>query len=241
MQKNCKLSIIVPCYNEEKNIPLIAQKFSQAINLRNLGENDVEIILVNNGSQDNSQAVIEEELRRHKFLKTCKVAVNQGYGFGILSGLKIARGDFIGWTHADMQTDPQDALRALEIIEKNNYATNLYIKGSRKGRAFFDNFFTIGMSIFETILMRTCLWEINAQPNIFHKSFFAKWQNAPHDFALDLFVYYLAKKMGLKVIRFPVLFPPRIHGTSSWNNSFADKWKFIKRTVKFSLVLRKKI
>lgn len=241
MQKNCKLSIVVPCYNEEKNIPLIAKKFSQAINLRNLSKKDLEIILVNNGSQDNSQAVIEEVLSNYKFLKTCKVAVNQGYGFGILSGLKIASGDFIGWTHADMQTDPQDTLRALEIIEKNNYAESLYIKGSRKGRALFDNFFTIGMSIFETILMRTHLWEINAQPNIFHKSFFAKWQNAPHDFSLDLFVYYLAKKMGLKIIRFPVLFPPRVHGTSSWNNSFADKWKFIKRTVRFSLALRDKI
>ena len=234
MSKNYKLSIVIPCYNEAKNIPLIAEKFSQAIN-----RDDIEIILVNNGSQDNSQAVIDDVMMLYKFLKTHKVEVNQGYGFGILSGLKVASGEFIGWTHADMQTDPKDTLRALEIIEQNGLVKNIYVKGSRKGRAMFDNFFTIGMSIFETLLMGVSLWEVNAQPNIFHKSFFTKWQNPPHDFALDLYVYYLAKKSNLKIIRFPVLFPPRIHGTSSWNNSFGDKWKFIKRTVKFSVVLKK--
>lgn len=231
--KNYKLSIVIPCYNEEKNIPLIGERFLQVIN-----RDDIEVILVNNGSKDNSEKIIQEEIKKYNFLKTCKVEVNQGYGFGILSGLKIAQGEFIGWTHADMQTDPKDVLKALEIIEKNNSKENLYIKGNRKGRALFDNFFTFGMSCFETLLMRKVLWEINAQPNIFHKSFFAKWQNPPHDFSLDLYVYYLAKKLKQKIIRFDVLFPPRIHGTSSWNNSFADKWKFIKRTVKFSLELK---
>jgi hypothetical protein len=94
------------------------------------------------------------------------------------------------------------------------------------------------MSIFETIYMRVSLWEINAQPNIFHKSFFANWKNPPHDFALDLYAYYRAQKIKLKIIRFPVCFPPRIHGQSKWNNSFADKWKFIKRTVGFSVKLK---
>lgn len=233
MQKNCKLSIVIPCYNEERNISLIAEKFSKIIK-----RDDIEIILVNNGSKDNSQKIIDEMCARYQFLKTYKVEINQGYGFGILSGLRIASGDFIGWTHADMQTDPQDTMRALDIIEQNSSLENLYIKGNRKGRAIFDNFFTIGMSIFETLLMRTTFWEVNAQPNIFHKSFFAKWQNPPHDFALDLYVYYMAKKLKLKIIRFAVLFPPRLHGTSSWNNSFGDKWKFIKRTIQFSLKLR---
>jgi polyisoprenyl-phosphate glycosyltransferase len=44
-----KLSIVVPCYNEAKNIPLILERFDQAIN-----RPDVETVLVNNGSKDNS-------------------------------------------------------------------------------------------------------------------------------------------------------------------------------------------
>ena len=100
-----KLSIIIPCYNESKNIPLILEKFESVIK-----RDDVEVILVNNGSTDNSQMVLDELLPKYPFSKVVKVEVNQGYGFGITSGLCEAKGEFIGYTHADMQTDPADAL-----------------------------------------------------------------------------------------------------------------------------------
>lgn len=239
-----KLSIIIPCYNEEKNIPFIINKFVEVIKHRN----DIEIILVNNGSTDNSKEILTQNLAQFNSkinyknpFKIIEVKVNQGYGYGILQGLKNATGDFIGWTHADLQTDPADVIKALELIEKNNNNPKLYIKGSRTGRKLFDNFFTMGMSIFESILMQTKLWEINAQPNIFHKSFFAKWQNPPHDFALDLYAYYQARICRLKILKISVKFPERIHGISSWNNSFFDKWKFIKRTINFSLKLKKEL
>ena len=138
-----KLSIVVPCYNEEKNIPLILDRFKNVI-----CDNDVEVILVNNGSTDNSKDIFEELVPQFDFAKVVTVEVNQGYGFGIVSGLKEANGEFIGYTHADMQTDPADVLKALEIIEKQDDSKNCYIKGDRKGRPLFDQFFTIGMSFF---------------------------------------------------------------------------------------------
>ncbi len=231
-----KLSIVIPCYNEKNNLPLIVDKFDKIIKRK-----DIEVVLVNNGSTDGSDKIFEKLASEHNFLRIITVKKNQGYGYGILSGLKEAKGEFIGWIHADMQTDPADVLKALDIIEQNNNGRNLYIKGSRKARKIFDNIFTIGMSLFETLYMRCRLWEINAQPNIFHRSFFESWKNPPHDFALDLYTYYKAKKNGLKIIRFPVRFPPRIHGESKWNHSFKDKWKFIKRTVNFSTKLKKEL
>jgi len=232
-----KLSIIVPCYNEAKNIPLILEKFASVIE-----RDDIEVILVNNGSTDNSQMVLDELLPKYLFAKVVKVEVNQGYGFGIVSGLLESKGEFIGYTHADMQTDPADPLKALEIIEKQSNPTKCYIKGDRKGRPLFDQFFTIGMSFFETLFLGTKLWDINAQPNIFHRSFFDKIKNScPKDFSLDLYLLYMAKKNGFNVIRFDVVFPPRIHGESSWNTGLAAKWKFIKRTVDFSIRLKKEL
>jgi len=231
-----KLSIIVPCYNEEKNIPLILEKFNKVIR-----RDDVEVILVNNGSIDNSQDVINKLLPRFSFAKVVIVEKNQGYGFGITSGLKEAYGEFIGYTHADMQTDPGDVLKALDIIEKQDNPKNCYIKGDRKGRAIFDQFFTMGMSIFETLYLGQTLWDINAQPNIFHKSFFENLSNIPKDFSLDLFFLYMAQKKGLKIIRFEVSFPERIHGESSWNRGLSSKWKFIKRTIDFSFQLKKEL
>lgn len=232
-----KLSIVIPCYNEEKNIPLLAKKIREL----NFDSSKFQFVFVNNGSTDNSSIVFDQELKGIDCCKVVEVKVNQGYGFGILAGLKNATGDFLGWTHADMQTDLNDISKAYGIIEESNFLTDIFVKGDRRGRPLFDQVFTTGMSLFETVLLKTRLFDINAQPNVFHRSFYNKWDNPPWDFSLDLFVLYMAKKEGLVIKRFNVLFLERIHGTSSWNNSLSGKWRFIKRTVKFSFELKKRL
>lgn len=227
-----KLSIVVPCYNEEENIPLLLERFGEVVSGK-----DMEVILVDNGSTDGSAHVLKELLPRYSFARTVAVLVNQGYGYGILQGLKECRGEYIGWTHADMQTDPADIVKALEIIEKERGL--VFVKGNRKGRPLFDVFFTAGMSLFETCYLHERLYDINAQPNIFPKIFYSEWKEPPFDFSLDLYALYMARKKGLKVVRFPVMFPERIYGESKWNTGFSAKWKFIKRTVAFSVKLKK--
>jgi glycosyltransferase involved in cell wall biosynthesis len=230
-----KLSVIVPCYNEVKNIPLILEKFASVIK-----RPDIEILFVNNGSKDTSQEVFDQLIPKYFFAKVIKIEVNQGYGFGITSGLCRAKGEYIGYMHADMQTDPADAIKALEIIEGQPNPENCFAKGNRKGRSLLDQFFTIGMSLFETIYLSTKLWDINAQPNIFHRSFFENIKdNSPKDFSLDLYFLYMAKKKKINIIRFDVTFPDRVFGSSNWNTGIASKWKFIKRIVQFSMKLKK--
>lgn len=229
------LSIIVPCYNEAKNLQLILDSFAKQVK----SPADFELILVNNGSTDESAKLLKQLLPKYSFARTVLVKKNQGYGYGILCGLAEAKGEFLGWTHADLQTDPQDVFKSFKIIKQHKYAAQIFVKGKRSGRKFFDNFFTMGMSIFESLLLKTRLWEINAQPNIFHRDFYAMWKNPPHDFSLDLYVYYLAKQKKLNIIRLNVLFPERIHGQSSWNNSLADKLQLIKKTISYSIKLRK--
>lgn len=230
-----KLSIVVPCYNESENIPLILNRFNEVID-----RTDIELILVDNGSTDGSNKVLDKLIPDYKFARVVTVAKNQGYGFGILSGLRASNGSYIGWTHADMQTDPADVIKALKIIDQCP-STEIYVKGIRKKRPFSDNFFTIGMSFFESILLKTKLWDINAQPNIMSKSFYEMWKNPPHDFSLDLYALYMAKQANVEVVRFPVMFPERIHGESKWNTGLKSKIKFIKRTVNFSLKLKKEL
>ena len=234
-KKEIKLSIILPCYNESENIPVILEKFAAVMN-----RPDVEILFVNNGSNDASKDIFSQTIPKYFFAKVIDIKVNQGYGFGITSGLREAKGEYIGYMHADMQTDPADSLKALEIIEKHLNPENCFVKGDRKGRSFVDQFFTIGMSLFETIYLNTRLWDINAQPNIFHRSFFeAIKDSCPKDFSLDLYLLYMAKKKKLNIIRFDVMFPDRIFGSSNWNTGIVSKWKFIKRTVQFSTKLKK--
>ena len=230
-----KFSLIIPCYNEAKNLPLLLERCQTLL----AGNSETEVVLVDNGSTDNSPEVLLNLLPRYPGCSSVRVEVNQGYGFGILAGLKAGKGEYLGWTHADMQTDPKDALTGIALIEK--HGANIFVKGKRYGRPFSDVLFTIGMSIFETLLLRTPMWDINAQPTIFPRSFCESWQSPPHDFSLDLYAYYQAHIAGLKVYRFPVRFGERAHGVSHWNVNWAAKWKFIRRTVDFSLQLKKKV
>ena len=83
------------------------------------------------------------------------------------------------------------------------------------------------------------LYEINAQPTIFHKSLYSNCKDAPNDFSLDLYFYIKAISLNYKVKRFKVNFLNRIHGSSSWNKNIQSKIKFIKRTISYSFKLRK--
>lgn len=228
-----RLTIVMPCYNEADNIPLILERFDEVIKNR-----EIKVILVNNGSTDNSAEVLNKLLPRYPFARTVLVPVNQGYGYGILQGLKAADGDYTGWTHADMQTDPGDIVKVYEILQKRK-DEEIFVKGTRVGRPIFDKIFSLGMGIFESIYLKIPMSEINAQPNVFPKEFIKKWDNPPYDFSLDLYALYMAKKSGLKEVRFEVRFPKRIHGVSKWNNEgLKSRWKLIKRTIKYSIQLK---
>ena len=229
-----KFSLVIPCYNEAPNLPLLLARCKELAVRPN-----VEVVLVDNGSTDSTPEVLENLLPKFPGCRSIRLEKNQGYGFGIISGLKAAKGEILAWTHADMQTDPQDALLGLELFEK--HGDNTFVKGRRYGRPFMDVVFTVGMSVFETFLLARPMWDINAQPTMFSRRFFKSWTAAPDDFSLDLYAYYHAQECGLKVYRFPVIFGERAHGVSHWNVNWAAKRKFIRRTVNFSLQLKKKI
>ncbi len=236
MKKPLDLSIVIPCYNEEKNISLLLEKIE-----REITNDKFELILVDNGSTDQTQETIKNALSKYSFLKLVIVEKNQGYGYGILEGLKRANGEFLGWTHADLQTHPRDIFRGIQKILSAKNAKNIFLKGYRRRRPFKDNIFTWGMAILLSLLFRCQLREINAQPTIFHRSFFESWKNPPWDFSLDLFAYIKAKKENLSIKRIDVFFPERIHGRSSWNSGLITKFKLAKKTISYSLILRKNL
>src|SRR4051812_23549164 len=108
-------SIILPCYNEAGTLPTLFERFGAVIGQRT----DLEVIFVNNGSKDDSAAVFAHELAqpRRPWARVMEVVTNQGYGFGILAGLREAQGDFIGWTHADSQYDPAIVLDGFRLLD----------------------------------------------------------------------------------------------------------------------------
>lgn len=227
-------SLVIPCYNEAQSLPLLLES------CKNLVKNkDIEVILVDNGSTDSTAQVLSSLVPLYPGIKSIRLNQNLGYGNGINAGLKKATGKILAWTHADLQTHPDDILLGLEIFKL--YGSNLFVKGRRYGRSITDVFFTFGMTVLELILLRRWMLDINAQPTMFSREFYLTWVSPPNDFSLDLYAFFQAKSSGIKIHRFPVLFSNRVHGISHWNFSFASKWRFICRTLSYSYQLKRKV
>ena len=231
-----KMSIVIPCYNEKENIPIILDKFDSI-----LTNEDIEIILVNNGSTDNSDEVLKRLLPKYLFARTVLVPINKGYGYGILQGLKEAKGDFLGWMHADMQTTPSDVLKSYKILEENSWNKNIFVKGRRRKRPLFKRIVTLGMSLFESILFGEILHDIGAQPNFFSKEFFNSWINPPVDFAFDTYAFYMAKKNKMKIIRYDIMFLERVNGRAFFGTGLPAVFKATKRMVISTYNLKKQL
>ncbi|MEM7041796.1 MAG: glycosyltransferase family 2 protein [Pseudomonadota bacterium] len=228
-----KLALVIPCYNEAAGLPELMRRCFDVTS-----SCDADVILVDNGSTDDTPKLLPSLLKGHARMRSVRVEVNQGYGRGILAGLHAADADILAWTHADLQTDPMDVVEGLRLFQQAPDPETLFVKGRRFGRPLADVVFTIGMSAFETMLLQRGLWDINAQPTMMPRSFFQTWHEPPEDFSLDLYAYYTAKLNGLSIERFPVRFGERAHGMSHWNVDWRAKAKFIRRTVDYSLELR---
>ena len=219
---------IIPCYNEENNLKKLIENCSE-INKKN---KNINFLLVNNGSLDNTEVKLKELSTNHEFISTYSIKENIGYGFGIKSGilnaLELDQYDAIGWTHADLQIPLNTLLEATKIAENTSLGKeNYYIRGRRITRPYFiDKVFTLLMGIYTSIVHFGLYWDITGLPVVTNKKFIKEIINeAPNGFALDVYTYVKAKKNKSKVIRFDVEFLEREAGESSWNNGVNAKLK----------------
>jgi polyisoprenyl-phosphate glycosyltransferase len=232
------LSIIFPCYNEEKNLALLIKKII-ATKKKNY-KTRIEFILVNNGSTDNTVKILNK-LNHKKLFKVINIKKNLGYGGGILKGLFSAKGKIISWTHADLQCEPNDILKSIHTYRKEIYNKNSIIKGKRINRRILDNFFSICMAHFASVIFGKKFNDVNAQPKIFNRTFLKYLKKAPKDFSLDLFFLFMAKKKLYQILEYPVYYKKRFRGIAKGGDSFLGKLLLSIRTFKFIISLKMKV
>lgn len=112
-----KLSLVVPCYNEEGNIKTfydyVQEKYKKLKNY--------ELIFVNDGSKDNTLGELKEISKiDKKHVKVLSLSRNFGKEAAMLAGLKYTEGDYVAIIDADMQQDPMIVLEMLDILEKDD-------------------------------------------------------------------------------------------------------------------------
>jgi glycosyltransferase involved in cell wall biosynthesis len=232
-----RFSVILPCYNEAANLPPLLAAYAREWRARGL---PAELILVDNGSTDDTPQVLERELARPElaFARAVRVPVNRGFGHGTFMGLQAARGDVLGFSHADMQYQPGDLFAAYHCLMAQPEPQRALVKGKRAPRGLSASLVTNTMAALASSVLLMPLTDVNAQPKVFHRSHLARLTRPPDGFQFDLYVLYTARRAGLKVLSVPVVFGRRGHGQSKWAFSFVSRYRTIWATIVYIFKLR---
>ena len=231
------LGVSIPCYNEAESLPSLLERFAE-VRPRDIR---LDLVLVDNGSTDESAAVLADAMEREAFRGFCRVATvarNQGYGHGIWTGLQATNAEYLGWSHADLQTDPADIFRAFDRLSSIPDHRRVLVKGARQRRDPAGALLTYGMQTAARLILRQPLSDINAQPKVFHRSLLAFAVNPPYDLSFDLYVLYSALRAGWRIETIPVRFERRRHGTSSCAVGVRSRCRHITAAVRYMIRLR---
>ena len=224
-------SLIIPCYNEGDSLKYNAEKLITFSN-----KNQVEIILVNNGSTDNTDFEIDNIVKQSNSIKKNKKKNNKGYGHGLLQGILNSNFDLVSWIHGDFQVDLNDVAKGYKLFIANG-ADKLFVKGKRKERIFYDKIFTFFLSLIASLLFFRKINDSNAIPTFTSKTLFKDLNNIPDNFNFDVFCHIAAVKKNYKIVRFNVFYRNRQFGSSKWNFGLKSK---IKLSFVFLIFLFKK-
>ena len=109
------ISIIIPIFNEEENLPILHQKVAES--MEHIGRK-WEMVLINDGSSDNSAAVLDELADKDKHVKVVHFRRNFGQTAAMMAGVDFANGDIIIPMDGDLQNDPTDIPKLLDKLDE---------------------------------------------------------------------------------------------------------------------------
>ncbi len=105
-----EISIVVPLFNEEDNVPILQQEIATA-----LAGCDYELILVDDGSTDSTR----DQIQRDERTRIIEFRWNTGQSAALYAGMKAARGVYVGLLDGDLQNDPSDLLPLLAALQRS--------------------------------------------------------------------------------------------------------------------------
>ena len=212
------LSICVPVYNEAENLPLLHDAIAKVADPLNL---DVELILVDDGSTDDSWKEIQALVEKDSRVRGVKFVANCGETAASDAGLRAARGKYVMTMDADLQNDPKDIPAFVTALEQGwDCVCGTRVATRRKG----DSFVKVASSRIANWVRNKLSQETISDAGCTYRAF--KRECVPKlklYRGLHRFIPTLLKMEGFTVTEIPVTNNPRLHGESKygvWNRLF---------------------
>jgi glycosyltransferase involved in cell wall biosynthesis len=203
-----EISVVVPVYNEEGNLPLLIPKLVEV--LKGLGRSH-EMIFVDDGSSDGSPRILKEMASQHPFLRILRFRENRGLSTALLAGMREARGETIVTLDSDLQNDPADIPRLLKYLDRYDMATGWRQKREdswlKKIASKIANAVRNWVSG-ETIQDSACTFRAFKKECI---------KEIPLFNGMHRFLSTLVKMGGYRIVEVPVSHHPRRFGKSKYN------------------------
>ena len=131
---NKKISLVIPCFNEEESIPLFYEETNKVS--KKMKDVSFEMIFVNDGSKDKTLEILRDLSKKDKRVRYVSFSRNFGKEAAMYAGLEKTTGDYVAIMDADMQDPPEKLIEMYEIITNEDYdCVALYTK-SHKGYNF---------------------------------------------------------------------------------------------------------
>ena len=222
-----QISIIIPIYNEEKTLEEVVQRTQKIFSQDN---SDYEIILVNDGSKDDTHNILSKitdtniQIIHHK--------KNQGKGKAIQSGLEKATGDYVAIQDADLEYDPQNLFKLIKIaIEKKSV-----VYGIRDGKNGYilNRLGNKILSLFCNILYTSELSDVYTCYKIIPRELMQSLQLTSNGFEIEAEITAKILKKKIKIIEIPITYTPRSFAEGKhikWQDGYKGILKLIE--IKF--------
>lgn len=135
-----RISVVVPAYNEEENIPSLLENFDKMFRESKL---EGEVLLVDDGSTDNTFKQAKDYEKKYNFLKALTNKTHRGLTAALQTGFKKATGDIYLFWSADLQYLPQDIPRLMQKMEEGNDIVTGWRQGDYGIKAFVSFFYNL--------------------------------------------------------------------------------------------------
>ncbi|MBQ3040076.1 MAG: glycosyltransferase family 2 protein [Clostridia bacterium] len=134
-----KISIIVPCYNEEEALPAFYEELSSVAS--SMDKYEFEMLFIDDGSKDNTLPILQEFAKNDERVKYIAFSRNFGKEAAMYAGFCNSSGDYTAVMDADMQDPPSLLPEMVKILEEGDYDSVATRRSTRKGEPKIRSFF----------------------------------------------------------------------------------------------------